>query len=83
MARYAPAAKLTPNQCLELIFAAGFSKLAVKQAQQLCDPDLKAVNSKAQPDRIAPKSLAKVKVAGEKIEAVLLPASWNVIQLDA
>ena len=52
----------------------------VKQALQLCDPDLKAVNSKASPDRITPKSLAKVKVDGERVEAVLAPASWNVIQ---
>ncbi|MGE5150875.1 MAG: alpha-L-arabinofuranosidase C-terminal domain-containing protein, partial [Rhodospirillaceae bacterium] len=63
------------------VTAAGFPKLAVKQALQLCDPDLKAVNSKAQPDRIAPKPLAKVKVAGDRVEAVLPPASWNVIQL--
>ena len=62
------------------VTAAGFSKLAVKQALQLCDPDLKAVNSKAEPDRIAPKPLAKVKVAGETVEAMLPPASWNVIQ---
>ena len=63
------------------VTAAGFSRLSVKQALQLCDPDLKAVNSKAVPDRIAPKPLARMKVAGEKVEAVLPPASWNVIQL--
>ena len=63
------------------VTAAGFSKLSVKQALQLCDPDLEAVNSKAAPDRIAPKPLSKVKVAGETVEAVLPPASWNVIRL--
>ena len=63
------------------VSAAGFSKVAVKQALQLCDPDLKAVNSKASPDRIAPRPLAKVKVTGGRVEAVLPPASWNVIQL--
>jgi alpha-N-arabinofuranosidase len=63
------------------VAAAGYSKLALKQALQLYDPDLKAVNSKAQPDRIAPKPLTKVQVAGETVEAVLPPASWNVIQL--
>ena len=63
------------------VAAAGFPKLTVKQALQLCDPDLKAANSKAQPDRIAPKPLTKVKVAGEKLDAMLPPASWNVIQL--
>jgi alpha-N-arabinofuranosidase len=63
------------------VTAAGFPKLALKEALQLCDPDLKAVNSKAQPDRITPKPLSKVKAAGEKVEAVLPPASWNVIRL--
>lgn len=63
------------------VLAAGFGKVSVKQALQLCDPDLKAVNSKTSPDRIAPKPLAKVKANGERIEAVLAPASWNVIQL--
>ena len=63
------------------VSAAGFGKVVVKQALQLCDPDLKAVNSKASPDRIAPKPLAKVKANGERVEAVLAAASWNVIQL--
>jgi alpha-N-arabinofuranosidase len=63
------------------VTAAGFPRLAVKQAVQLCDPDLKAVNSKADPDRIRPTPLAKVKANSEAIEAVLTPASWNVIQL--
>ena len=65
---------------LELL-AGGFDNLSVKQALQLCDPDLKAINSKASPDRIAPKPLAKVKASSERVEAVLAPASWNVIQL--
>ena len=63
------------------VTAAGFGKVAVKQALQLCDPDLKAVNSKASPDRIAPKPLTKVKANGERVEAVLAAASWNVIQV--
>src|SRR3954467_13066718 len=41
--------------------AGGLGGLVVKQALQLGDPDLKAVNSKPSPDRIAPKPLAKVK----------------------
>jgi len=59
----------------------GFAKLAIKQAMQLCDPDLKAVNSKDHPDRVRPSALSAVKVAGERLEASLAPASWNVIQL--
>jgi alpha-N-arabinofuranosidase len=63
------------------VSAGGFGTPALKQALQLCDPDLKAINSKAQPDRIAPKPLSRVKVEGERVQAVLAPASWNVIQL--
>ena len=61
--------------------AAGFSRLVPKQALQLGDPDLKAVNTKQNPDRVAPRSLASVRTDGERLEAVLAPASWNVIQL--
>jgi len=67
---------------LELL-AGGFDNLSVKQALQLCDPDLRAVNSKDQPDRIAPKPLTSVRAIGEKLSARLAPASWNVIQLAA
>jgi len=63
--------------------AAGFSKLAPKQALQLCDLDLKAVNTRQNPDRIAPRPLTSVRTDGERVEAVLAPASWNVIQLAA
>ena len=61
--------------------AAGFSGLAPKQALQLGDADLKAVNTKQNPDRVAPRPLASVRIDGERLEAVLAPASWNVIQL--
>jgi alpha-N-arabinofuranosidase len=73
---------LTEELPLELL-AEGFKSLSVKQALQVCDPDLKAINSKDQPERIAPKPLAAVRVTGEKLSAKLAPASWNVIQLAA
>jgi len=63
------------------LHAAGFAKLTVKQALQLCDADLQAVNTKANPDRVAPQRLAAVQANGERLEASLAPASWNVIQL--
>ena len=53
----------------------------MKQALQLCDPELKAINTRADPDRVSPRPLAKVKAEGERVEARLAPASWNVIQL--
>jgi len=60
--------------------AAGFSGLAPRQALQLGDADLRAVNTKQNPDRVAPRPLTSVRTEGEKIEAVLAPASWNVIR---
>jgi alpha-N-arabinofuranosidase len=63
------------------ISAAGFSNIVVRQALQLCDPDLKAVNTKVAPDRISPKPLARVKVDGQRVAATLAPASWNVLEL--
>jgi alpha-N-arabinofuranosidase len=61
--------------------AAGFSGLVLKHALQLGDADLKAVNTKQNPDRVAPRPLASVRIDGERLEAVLAPASWNIIQL--
>ena len=63
--------------------AGGFGKLAVKQALQLADTDLKAVNTKNEPDRVKPKPLTAVRVAGDRVEATLAPASWSVIQMEA
>jgi alpha-N-arabinofuranosidase len=71
---------LTESLPLELR-AGGYAGLALKQALQLCDADLKAINSKAEPDRVRPQPLAGVKATGDRVEAMLAPASWNVIQL--
>ena len=61
------------------LHAAGFSKLALKQALQLCDADLQAVNTKDNPNRVAPKPLAAVRTDAGRLEATLAPASWNLI----
>jgi alpha-N-arabinofuranosidase len=63
------------------LHAAGFSKLALKQALQLGDPDLQAVNTRDNPDRVTPKPLTAVRISGERVEATLAPASWNVLQM--
>ncbi len=63
--------------------AAGFDAPMVTEALQLCDPDLEAVNTRQQPDRIAPRPLAGVRLDCGRIEASLAPASWNVIRLAA
>ena len=61
--------------------AGGYAGLAVKQALQLCDADLKAINSRDNPDRVQPQPLRAVKAAQDRLEATLAPASWTVIQL--
>ncbi len=61
--------------------ANGFTGLAVERAIQLRDGDLEAVNTKSQPDRVAPSVLAGVRVEGGALQATLAPASWNVIRL--
>jgi len=59
----------------------GFSNLHLGQALQLHDSDLKAVNSKADPDRVRPSQIAEVRAERGSLHATLLPASWNVIRV--
>jgi alpha-N-arabinofuranosidase len=63
--------------------ADGFGELEIDQALQLHDPDLSAVNSKAQPDRVRPTGLTNVRAQHGVLEATLAPASWNVIRAKA
>lgn len=63
------------------IEANGFSGLAVEEAIQLRDKDLKAVNTKDAPDRVTPSKLTGARVEQGVVQATLLPASWNVIRL--
>jgi alpha-N-arabinofuranosidase len=62
------------------IDARGFSNLAVSQALELRNDDLKAVNSKAAPERIKPAPLKGVASDGHKLRVTLAPASWNIIR---
>jgi alpha-N-arabinofuranosidase len=59
----------------------GFSALVVEGALALCDPDLEAVNTKDQPERIKPAPLERVSLDGQRLHATLAPASWNLIRL--
>ncbi|MCP8939661.1 alpha-N-arabinofuranosidase [Alsobacter sp. SYSU M60028] len=63
------------------IDARGFASLAVREALELRHDDLRAANSSARPDHVAPAPLAGVRVEGGRIRATLKPASWNVISL--
>jgi len=61
--------------------AQGFAGFEIEQAHQLRDADLDAVNTKAQPDRVRPTGLPSVQATRTGIEAVLSPASWNVVRV--
>jgi len=63
------------------ITVTGFSKPVIEETIQLQDSDIKAVNTKEQPDRIKPWPLDRVHAEGDDIYALLRPASWNVIRV--
>ena len=62
------------------VVAEGFAGFEIEQALQVCDADLQAVNTKAQPDRVKPSILSKVGATSAGLWATLAPASWNVIR---
>ena len=61
----------------------GFGRFTVTEAQELRHADLKTVNSKAEPNKIAPAPLEEISVDGSKVRVGLKPASWNVVHLSA
>jgi alpha-N-arabinofuranosidase len=66
---------------LEVVMT-GFGTLELAEAQVLHHSDLNAVNTAADPDRVAPTKLTGVAVA-ERLTATLPPASWNLLRLRA
>jgi alpha-N-arabinofuranosidase len=63
------------------VAADGFSDLQVDRALELRHRDLKATNTKANPEQVKPAALAGVRVDGATLHATLAPASWNVIRV--
>ena len=59
----------------------GFGTPVLIEALQLRHANLKATNTKAQPDRVVPKPLREVEVGVDRVNATLAPASWNMIRL--
>ncbi len=60
---------------------AGFGKLALIEALQMHHADLKAVNTKDNPDQVKPSALPAIEVKGDRVHATLQPASWTMIRL--
>jgi len=58
----------------------GYGTPSLIDATQLRHSSLKAVNTKEQPDRVAPTALKGVDTTPDRVRATLAPASWNVIR---
>jgi alpha-N-arabinofuranosidase len=65
------------------VTARGFGDLALEHGHTLHDADLHAANTRDAPDRIRPKALSGVEVAGNRVVATLPRASWTVVRLRA
>ena len=48
-------------------------------AHQITHPNMKAVNTKHEPNNVAPAPIKQVTIDGRTLKAKLAPASWNVI----
>ena len=59
----------------------GFPASVAEFAWQLVDDDLDAVNTREQPERVAPTALRALSLSGDRLRVTLAPASWNVIRL--
>ncbi len=59
----------------------GMGLRGIRAARQLCDADLAAANTAAEPDRVRPGLLSGVVLTGSVLRATLAPASWTMIRL--
>jgi alpha-L-arabinofuranosidase len=73
-----------PSEAMELkLDARGFGKKRrIGESLQMVHRDMKAVNTKKNPDNVAPSVNKKAEFDDGELKAVLQPASWNVITVD-
>lgn len=60
----------------------GFGELGIADCAELHDSDLKAFNSKEQPERIKPVPHEAVEMQGAMMKARLKPLSWNMLRAE-
>jgi alpha-L-arabinofuranosidase len=60
----------------------GLGARSLVEAHELHHTDIKAINSKDDPDQVAPVAHERVAVEGETLTATLKPLSWNVFVTD-
>jgi alpha-N-arabinofuranosidase len=58
-----------------------FGDINVMEHVVLENEDIKAVNTKSNPDNVVPHNRGTAKVDGGHVKAMLTKASWNVIRL--
>jgi len=58
-----------------------FPGARLEGATVLADEDWRACNTQQEPDRVAPRQTQDVRVADDRLHAVLPPVSWNVARL--
>ena len=59
---------------------AAFGKLKAIEHIELTNADLKAVNTAANPNNVAPRAAAIPSVEGGMLETTIKKASWNVLR---
>jgi alpha-N-arabinofuranosidase len=64
---------------LEVVLRGFGEGLTILDAQQVTHANMKAVNTKDDPNNVAPAPIADIHVVGPLLKAKLAPASWNVI----
>ncbi len=80
----AASADLTDPMALTSVIAAAVSSDDAPSWQRTNGrPDLQAANTRGGPERVKASLLTTVRGAGDRVEATLAPASWNVIQPEA
>jgi alpha-N-arabinofuranosidase len=65
------------------IDARNFGTLKLRSAEELYEQDLKAINTKSEPMRVAPRPINSISIKEGQIQVSLNPASWNVISFSA
>jgi alpha-N-arabinofuranosidase len=60
----------------------GLGSRKVLFSSQLHHDDLKAANTKEQPETVVPKNGAAISLTANKLTTMLQPRSWNVIVLE-
>ncbi len=60
-----------------------FGDLQLVEELTICDEDLNATNTAAQPDRVTPHTLGTTTIDERGVGIVLPPASWSIIRLTA